>query len=155
MYFAFGILYGPQCDGTTRCHGDAASAVNIMLHAKLTRSGAPGSARWDIFAASDAPALAQFMRKYKNVPDGDYNPIHLRNIYLNAQDLLVLRDEYGVVPFTIQQRVGDAVFIPAGCPHQVRQTVLPGTAHSSLGRCQTTPTASKLPATFLPQKVLR
>lgn len=90
-----------------------------MLYAKSTRLGAPGSARWDIWAPSSVPALAHFIRKYKNVPDGDFNPIHLRNVYLTAQDLCVLRDEYNVAPYVIQQRLGDAVFIPAGCPHQV------------------------------------
>jgi hypothetical protein len=26
----------------------------------------------------------------------------------------------GVEPWTFEQKLGDAVFIPAGCPHQVR-----------------------------------
>jgi lysine-specific demethylase 3 len=26
----------------------------------------------------------------------------------------------GVEPWTFEQRLGEAVFIPAGCPHQVR-----------------------------------
>lgn len=35
---------------------------------------------------------------------------------------LELRKNYGVVAFTILQFVGDAIFIPAGAPHQVRLT---------------------------------
>ncbi|RDX95880.1 Lysine-specific demethylase JMJ25 [Mucuna pruriens] len=31
-----------------------------------------------------------------------------------------LKEEYGIEPWTFIQKVGDAVFIPAGCPHQVR-----------------------------------
>lgn len=26
----------------------------------------------------------------------------------------------GIEPWTFEQRIGEAVFIPAGCPHQVR-----------------------------------
>ncbi|KZV52384.1 hypothetical protein F511_32945 [Dorcoceras hygrometricum] len=31
-----------------------------------------------------------------------------------------LKEEYGIEPWTFIQKLGDAVFIPAGCPHQVR-----------------------------------
>jgi uncharacterized RmlC-like cupin family protein len=31
-----------------------------------------------------------------------------------------LRDQYGVRGWRFVQRHGDAIFIPAGCPHQVR-----------------------------------
>ncbi|BBG97278.1 hypothetical protein Prudu_006347 [Prunus dulcis] len=31
-----------------------------------------------------------------------------------------LKEEYGIEPWTFIQKLGDAVLIPAGCPHQVR-----------------------------------
>ncbi|MCI12593.1 lysine-specific demethylase 3B, partial [Trifolium medium] len=31
-----------------------------------------------------------------------------------------LKRECGIEPWTFTQKLGDAVFIPAGCPHQVR-----------------------------------
>jgi lysine-specific demethylase 3 len=34
----------------------------------------------------------------------------------------------GVEPWTFEQKLGDAVFIPAGCPHQVRNLKV-GTLH--------------------------
>ncbi|XP_028791756.1 lysine-specific demethylase JMJ25 [Neltuma alba] len=31
-----------------------------------------------------------------------------------------LKEEFGIEPWTFEQKLGEAVFIPAGCPHQVR-----------------------------------
>ncbi|KAL9156167.1 hypothetical protein ABFS82_09G055800 [Erythranthe guttata] len=31
-----------------------------------------------------------------------------------------LKEEYGIEPWTFVQRLGDAVLVPAGCPHQAR-----------------------------------
>jgi lysine-specific demethylase 3 len=40
--------------------------------------------------------------------------------YLNDGDLRELEKDTGINPFRFHQRVGDAVFVPAGCAHQVR-----------------------------------
>ncbi|CAJ1782266.1 unnamed protein product [Sphenostylis stenocarpa] len=48
------------------------------------------------------------------------HPIHDQTFYLNMDHKRNLKEEYGIEPWTFTQKVGDAVFIPAGCPHQVR-----------------------------------
>jgi len=48
------------------------------------------------------------------------NPIHDQLFYLDDTLRKRLRDQYKVRGWRFVQRRGDAVFIPAGCPHQVR-----------------------------------
>ena len=48
------------------------------------------------------------------------DPIHDQLIYLDSDLRQRLLKEYGVKGWTIAQAVGDAIFIPAGAPHQVR-----------------------------------
>uniref|UniRef100_J3L7E4 JmjC domain-containing protein n=1 Tax=Oryza brachyantha TaxID=4533 RepID=J3L7E4_ORYBR len=49
------------------------------------------------------------------------HPIHNQTFYLTAeQHKIKLKEEYGVEPWTFEQKLGEAVLIPAGCPHQVR-----------------------------------
>ncbi|KAH6825444.1 Transcription factor jumonji domain-containing protein [Perilla frutescens var. hirtella] len=48
------------------------------------------------------------------------HPVHERAFYLTLADKRNLKEEYGVEPWTIVQKLGDAVFVPAGCPHQIR-----------------------------------
>ena len=54
------------------------------------------------------------------------DPIHDQLIYLDSDLRQRLLKEYGVKGWTIAQAVGDAIFIPAGAPHQV------GWGHSGL-----------------------
>ena len=51
--------------------------------------------------------------------DSGSDPIHDQLIYLNSDLRHRLLREYGVVGWSIAQTVGDAIFIPAGAPHQV------------------------------------
>ena len=46
--------------------------------------------------------------------------IHDQTNYLTTADLEALLHDTGVRPWSFIQRLGDAVFIPGGCPHQVR-----------------------------------
>ena len=97
---------------------DMADAVNIMLYAAPRRDGSPGSAVWDIYRAEDADKLRTFLAAH--FPDQFYNdPIHSQMFYLDADLRKKLFEEQGVTSWRIYQRPGDAVFIPAGCAHQV------------------------------------
>nr|XP_017252530.1 PREDICTED: lysine-specific demethylase JMJ25-like isoform X2 [Daucus carota subsp. sativus] len=76
-----------------------------------------GGALWDIYRREDASKLKEYLSKHlkefrhiyclpvKQV----FDPIHDRSFYLNTEHKRRLKKEYG-----------DAIFIPAGCPCQVR-----------------------------------
>eukprot|EP00249_Psilotum_nudum_P014346 c24777_g1_i3 orf=62-607(+) len=48
------------------------------------------------------------------------HPIHDQTIFLSNDHKKKLKEEFGIEPWTFEQHTGEAVFIPAGCPHQVR-----------------------------------
>lgn len=52
------------------------------------------------------------------------DPIHDQLIYLDPDLRQRLLEEYGVRGWSIAQAVGDAIFIPAGAPHQVVPAVI-------------------------------
>ncbi|KAK1401681.1 hypothetical protein POM88_001286 [Heracleum sosnowskyi] len=49
-----------------------------------------------------------------------FHPIHDRAFYLSSEHKKRLKKDYGIEPWTVVQNLGDAVFVPAGCPCQVR-----------------------------------
>ncbi|KAI0365278.1 hypothetical protein BV20DRAFT_1038982 [Pilatotrama ljubarskyi] len=117
IYSALACPFDEDHSGSTRLHIDLSDAINVMTYAGTCYDGAPGYALWHIFEACDVPALRDFMQ-FKFPPhSGDV--IHNQEIYLTPSLLRELDDTRGVRPYLIHQRVGEAVFIPAGCPHQV------------------------------------
>ena len=93
---------------------DTSDAVNIMVHS----TPSDGVALWHIFAAVDSNSIRKFLHKQFQGIKGD--PIHSQLFYLGPNLLAQLDREYKVKPYTIEQKVDHAVFIPAGCAHQVR-----------------------------------
>ncbi|KAL2333120.1 hypothetical protein Fmac_014333 [Flemingia macrophylla] len=87
-----------------------------------------GGAVWDIFRRQDVCKLEEYLRKHCrefrhlhcSQVDQVFHPIHDQVFYLNSHHKRKLKEEFGVEPWTFIQNLGEAVFIPAGCPHQVR-----------------------------------
>lgn len=102
--------------GSTRLHCDLCDAINILVYC----TPPTGTALWHIFKVSDVEKIRAYIC---NTPKFDHphghDPIHSQRYYLGPSSLAELESMYGVIPFTIRQMVGEAIFIPAGCPHQV------------------------------------
>jgi lysine-specific demethylase 3 len=126
MYNALATKDAPGTSGTTKLHMDMADAVNIMVHAE--RCGdAPGYAIWDIYRAEDSECIRNYLAKFPNpfvkaLPDGTIpkqDPIHLQAFFLDPTMRKELYEVHGVYSHRVYQYPGQAVFIPAGCAHQV------------------------------------
>lgn len=109
-------------DSITKLHEDMSDAVNALL--ALSNSSHTGAV-WQIFRRCDVAALEDYLRaKQGNLvhhpPEYSAHPIHDQEFFLTKDELDELRQETGIEPWSIHQRKGDLVFIPAGTPHQVR-----------------------------------
>lgn len=100
---------------------DAADAVNILSYASASRNKKKaGSAAWNIFPRDAAPIINNYLRDRKVLEGENHrNLIHSQNYFLTSQDRKILSKDYGVKSWRINQETGDAVYIPAGCAHQV------------------------------------
>ncbi|KAK4473043.1 hypothetical protein MN116_002731 [Schistosoma mekongi] len=84
----------------------------------------PG-ALWHIFLPEDSTGLREFLSRISEDETGTpvetgSDPIHDQLFYMDQSLLDRLYDRMGIRPYTIVQFHGDAVFIPAGAAHQVR-----------------------------------
>ncbi|XP_036379778.1 lysine-specific demethylase 3B-like [Megalops cyprinoides] len=97
--------------------------VDEMTKRRVYEAKEKPGALWHIYAAKDAEKIRELLRKVgeeqgqENPPDHD--PIHDQSWYLDQVLRRRLLEEYGVQGWSIVQFLGDAVFIPAGAPHQV------------------------------------
>lgn len=120
----------PKDTGTDDAHIiEAYTAIDEagcdILTRRRVREGKelPG-ALWHIYAPRDANKIRDLLNKI-TIERGErlepnHDPIHDQSWYLDGELRERLYNEYGVEGYPIAQCLGDAVFIPAGAPHQVR-----------------------------------
>ncbi|KAK2996520.1 hypothetical protein RJ639_026580, partial [Escallonia herrerae] len=125
----------------TRNRGTIQSYVKEDSHPQKNKADMiHGGAVWDIFRRQDVPKLIAYLNRHRkefrhinNLPVNDViHPIHDQTFFLDGRHKKQLKEEFGeklssvfigqsyVEPWTFEQHLGEAVFIPAGCPHQVR-----------------------------------
>lgn len=112
---------------------------------------------WHLKAESLLMRLWQVGEEQGQENPPDHDPIHDQSWYLDQVLRRRLYEEYGVQGWAIVQFLGDAVFIPAGAPHQVsnsgcgaasvhRPHLCPRDLHSTSdppSRCTTSTAASR------------
>lgn len=121
------------CSGSGYVNGTSIEINNSGLHSldiqsSEEKTAESGGALWDIFRRVDVPKLEEYLLKHSKEfrhtyccpVDQVYHPILDQSFYLTLEHKRKLKDEYGIEPWSFVQKLGDAVFIPAGCPHQVR-----------------------------------
>ncbi|GMI66771.1 hypothetical protein HRI_000346400 [Hibiscus trionum] len=125
-------ISGISCSGDNACSGPTSKEPDQEHVKDRGNKGKPqlvnGGAIWDIFRKQDVPKIIEYLEKNKkefrhieNLPvTSVIHPIHDQTLFLNERHKRQLKDEFDVEPWTFVQYLGEAVFIPAGCPHQVR-----------------------------------
>ncbi|KAL0787136.1 hypothetical protein Bca101_003382 [Brassica carinata] len=108
-----------KLDAPKETNGNANESSKTVVH---------GGAVWDIFRREDVPKLTEYLNRHKhefrhicNQPvESVIHPIHDQSMFLNESQKKQLKKEFDIEPWTFEQHLGEAVFIPSGCPHQVR-----------------------------------
>lgn len=141
MYNAMASFEMAGSKGSTRLHMDMSDALNIMTYASPTRDGSPGTAAWDLFKAEDSDKIRAFLKeKFR----GQYlhDPIHSQQFYLDEHLRRELWEKWDVYSYRVYQRPGEAIFIPAGCAHQVCnladivKVAIDFVSPENIGRCE-------------------
>lgn len=100
------------------------AGCDIVQRQRVRTAGELVGAIWHIYALSDADKIRDMLRRVEiergQRPEPNNDPIHDQSWYLDGALRERLYREYSVEGYAIAQCRGDAVFIPAGAPHQVR-----------------------------------
>ncbi|KAJ9180245.1 hypothetical protein P3X46_008515 [Hevea brasiliensis] len=83
---------------------------------------------WDVFRRQDVPKLIDYLKKHfkdfgKFDASGSQFVKHSLcdgTVFLNGNHMRKLKETFGIEPWSFEQHLGQAVFVPAGCPFQVR-----------------------------------
>lgn len=84
---------------------------------------------WDVWRRQDVPKLRAFLTRHMQEFHHAGSPLttsRVQDVIFDQRFMLtdrhrqMLRDEYGVESWHFEQHEFEAVYIPAGCPHQVR-----------------------------------
>ncbi|XP_055310781.1 lysine-specific demethylase 3A isoform X2 [Sitodiplosis mosellana] len=100
------------------------AGCDILQRRRVREKNELPGALWHIFAPRDANKIRDLLNKVA-IERGErlepsHDAIHDQSWYLDSKLRERLYREYGVEGYSIAQCLGDAVFIPAGAPHQVR-----------------------------------
>uniref|UniRef100_A0A1B6BYT9 [histone H3]-dimethyl-L-lysine(9) demethylase n=1 Tax=Clastoptera arizonana TaxID=38151 RepID=A0A1B6BYT9_9HEMI len=100
------------------------AGCDILTRRRVREKGELPGALWHIYSARDADKIRDLLNKVA-IERGarlepHHDPIHDQSWYLDGPLRERLYKEYSVEGYAIVQCLGDAVFIPAGTPHQVR-----------------------------------
>ena len=95
-----------------------------LMKKRVREKGVKVGALWHIYNARDADKIRDLLNKVAiergETLEPHHDPIHDQSWYLDEKLRNRLLKEYGVEGYAITQCLGDAIFIPAGAPHQVR-----------------------------------
>ncbi|KAK3922935.1 Lysine-specific demethylase 3A [Frankliniella fusca] len=126
----FMVYVGIPCDADYNQHIEEAynaideAGCDEMTRRRVRLKGEMPGALWHIYHACDADKIRDLLNKVAiergTKLEPHHDPIHDQNWYLDAELRDRLYKEYDVTGYAIVQCLGDAVFIPAGAPHQVR-----------------------------------
>ncbi|XP_062084782.1 E3 ubiquitin-protein ligase JMJ24 [Humulus lupulus] len=83
---------------------------------------------WDVFRREDVSKVSEYLKIHQEefglidceTYDFVTRPLYDERFFLNGYHKRKLKEEFGVEPWSFEQHLGQAVFIPAGCPFQVR-----------------------------------
>lgn len=105
----------------TKIHQDMSDAANITLHVDAFSAA---GAEWTVWGAGDRARLSAHLKRLHPTLAADEDPIMMRSSVATVSDLAdMAAPRHGadrLVPWRITQGPGDVVFVPGGCPHQVR-----------------------------------
>ncbi|VDC00081.1 unnamed protein product [Peniophora sp. CBMAI 1063] len=92
-------------------------ATNLMFSSRRRPSDTEDGALWTMISRDDMAEAGRLLGEWK---EGQFSghPIHSQQIVLDADDVQRLRD-HKILVWTLIQKPGQAVFIPAGVGHQV------------------------------------
>ena len=116
MYVALATPSGDDRYGTTKLHIDISDTINILTWT----SGSPSddAAIWHIIPYPALHTLREFIRNH-GLYTGVGDPIHAQAVFLTDEMIQQFTTQRNFPIWKICQRLGDAVFVPAGCAHQV------------------------------------
>ncbi|KAL0407363.1 UNVERIFIED_CONTAM: Lysine-specific demethylase [Sesamum latifolium] len=116
-----------EIEGSSAIGGQTVNDSENGSNGKILEKTQAG-AFWDVFRREDIPKLMEYISMHwKNFQKADTliddyvsRPLYDGVVYLNRHHKSKLREEFGVEPWSFEQHIGEAVFIPAGCPFQAR-----------------------------------
>ncbi|PON81684.1 WRC domain containing protein [Trema orientale] len=115
-------------DNTTNVNGDAViDELSNRNGGDVSEKTRPGVS-WDVFCRRDVSKVTEYLRLHQKefgVPESETydfvtRPLYDERFFLNGYHKRKLKEEFGVEPWSFEQHLGQAVFVPAGCPFQAR-----------------------------------